>query len=236
MKKRRISIFIIGLLSLSNLIDLSTVSAQEVVNTPLTKEEWQATPLYQGTYVGVDLYGLGSKVLGSDFATAEASAEVNLKNRYFPIVEIGYSQTDVINDETDIHYKTSAPYFRVGASYNVFYKKPYLPGQLLVGFRYGFSSFSYDVSAPSMTDPVWGAPTVPFNYEGIKSNASWLELTLSLKANVYKNIYMGLGVRYRSRMNVKGVESSEPYYIPGFGKNRGTNLGISYTLIYKLPF
>ena len=39
MKKERISIFIIALLSLSNLLGLSTVTAQEVVNTPLTKEE-----------------------------------------------------------------------------------------------------------------------------------------------------------------------------------------------------
>lgn len=236
MKKKRISIFIIGLLSLSNLLGLSTATAQETVNTPLTQEEWQATPLYQGAYVGFDIYGLGSKLFGNDFTTTEVSAEVNLKNRYFPVVEIGYGQTDVTNEETDIHYKTSAPYFRIGASYNVFYKKPYLPGQLLVGLRYGFSSFSYDVSAPAMTDPSWGAPTLPFAYEGVKSSASWLEIVIALKANVYKSIYMGLGLRYRSRMSVKGTENSEPYYIPGFGKNRGTNIGISYSIIYKLPF
>lgn len=236
MKKERISIFIIALLSLSNLLGLSTVTAQEVVNTPLTKEEWQATPLYQGSYIGVDLFGLGSKVFGNDFTTAEVSAEVNLKNRYFPIVEIGYGQTDMTNEETEIHYKTSAPYFRIGASYNVFYKKPYLPGQFLVGLRYGFTSFSYDVDAPPLTDPSWGAPTIPFSYEGVKSNASWLEIVIGLKANVYKSIYMGLALRYRSRMSMKAAENSEPYYIPGYGKNKGTNIGISYTLVYKLPF
>lgn len=236
MKKKRISIFIIGLLSLSNLLGGATASAQDTVNTPLTKEEWQATPLYQGAYVGVDLYGIGSKIFGNDFTTAEVSAEANLKNRYFPIVEIGYGQTDVTHEETDIHYKTSAPYFRIGASYNVFYKKPYLPGQFLVGLRYGFSSFSYDVSAPSLTDPVWGAPSIPIDYKGVKSNASWLEIVIGLKSNIYKDIYMGFSLRYRSRMSIKGSENSEPYYIPGFGKNKGTNIGISYSLIYKLPF
>lgn len=236
MKKERISIFIIGLLSLSNWLGLTTATAQEVMNTPLTKEEWQATPLYQGTYVGFDIFGLGSKVFGSDFTTAEVSAEVNLKNRYFPIVEIGYGQTDMTDEETDIHYKTSAPYFRIGVNYNVFYKKPYLPGQFLVGLRYGFSSFSYDVAAPAMTDPTWGAPTLPFDYKGVKSNAGWLEIVIGLKANVYKNFHMGLALRYRSRMSVKAAENSEPYYIPGFGKNKGTNIGVAYTLVYKLPF
>lgn len=36
-------------------------------------------PLYQGTYVGLDVFGLGSKIFGSDFTSAEVSVEVNLK-------------------------------------------------------------------------------------------------------------------------------------------------------------
>ena len=124
MKKKRISIFIIGLLILSNWLGVSAVKAQEVTNTPLTKEEWKAMPLYQGSYVGVDIFGLGSKLMGSDYFSSEISAEVNLKNRYFPVVEIGYGQIDTTQEENDIHYKTAAPYFRIGGSYNVFYQKP----------------------------------------------------------------------------------------------------------------
>lgn len=234
MKKERISTFIIALLSLSSLLP-SRAWAQETQNVPLTKEEWKATPLYQGAYVGVDAFGLGSKIFGADYSATELSAEVNLKNRYFPVIEIGYGSIETTHEETDIFYKTSAPYFRIGMNYNVFYKKPYLPGHFIVGFRYGFSSFSYDVEAPSMTDPVWGKPTIPFKYEGVKSNAGWLELVIGIRTNVYKNFYMGLSARYRSRMSVKKAENSEPYYIPGFGQNKGTNYGITYNLIYKLP-
>ena len=32
------------------------------------------------------------------------------------------------------------------------------------------------------------------------------------------------------------TEHTEPWYIPGFGKNNSTNLGVTYSLIYKLPF
>lgn len=236
MKKEKISIFIIGLLILSNLAKPTQAVAQETVNVPLTNEEWQATPLYQGSYIGFDIFGLGSKVFGSDFTSAEVSAEVNLKNRYFPIIEIGYGETDAIQEENNIHFKTSAPYFRIGGSYNVFYKKPYLPGQFLVGLRYGHSSFTYDVSAPPMTDPVWGTPSIPFSYEGVKSNANWLEITIGLKANIYKDLYMGISLRYRSLLSVKAAENSEPWYIPGYGKNKSTNIGISYTVVYQLPF
>ena len=35
---------------------------------------------------------------------------------------------DVYKRQTNIHYKASAPYFRIGMNYNFFCKKPYLPG------------------------------------------------------------------------------------------------------------
>lgn len=236
MKKERILISIIGLLILNSFWSISNLCAQETTNKPLTKEEWQATPFYQGSFVGLDIFGLGSKVFGGDYTSTEINAEVNLKNRYFPVIEIGYGSIDTTNDETDIHFKTSAPYFRIGANYNVFYKKPYLPGHFLVGLRYGFSSFSYDVSAPPLTDPIWGKPSIPFSYQGVKSNASWLELAIGLRANIYKSLYMGLSLRYRSKISIKKNENSEPYYIPGYGKNKGSNIGVLYNIIYQLPF
>jgi hypothetical protein len=233
MKKRRISTSIIALLTLSSLA--MPIQAQVAGNKPLTKEEWKATPLYQGTMVGVDVAGLASKALGSDITSAEANVQVNLKNRFFPTVEVGFGSINTTNDETDIHYKASAPYFRLGMDYNVFYQKPYLPGYFTVGLRYGFTSFEYDVIAPPLTDPNWGHTSVPVSYEGVKTNVGWAELAVGLKANVFKDFYMGFNVRYRARLSMKEHENSEPYYAPGFGKGK-TNLGITYSLIYKLPF
>lgn len=234
MKKLRISIFIIALLILSSLT--ATVYAQDARPQKLTDEEYAALPLYQGVYVGVDVFGFMNKALGSDITSTEASVEVNLKNRFFPVMEIGYGSIETTNEETNIYYKTAAPYFRVGMNYNVFFKKPYLPGHFIVGLRYGFSSFSYDLKAPNLVDPNWGHTSIPFNYEGVKSNASWAELVLGLKTNVYKDFYMGFTVRYRTSISVKKHENSDPYYIPGYGRGKSSNFGITYNLIYKLPF
>ena len=95
--------------SLWLLLEPACVMAQETVNVPLPDEEWKETPLYQGIYIGADIYGLASKAFGSDITSAEVSAEVHLKNRFYPIVEIGYGSTNPTNDETAIHYNTSAP-------------------------------------------------------------------------------------------------------------------------------
>jgi hypothetical protein len=234
MKRLQISTYIIVLLTLSNLLEPLTANAQE--KKVLTKEEWAQTPLYQGVMVGADVSGLATKAFGSDMFSTEASVQLNLKNRFFPIVELGYGSIETTHEETDIFYKTSAPYFRIGMDYNVFYQKPYLPGYFTVGLRYGHYSFKYDIQAPDLTDPNWGHTEVPFAYEGVKSNAGWLELVLGFKTQVYKNFYMGFSVRYRSRLSIAKNEHSEPYYVPGFGKNGSSNIGITYNIYYKLPF
>jgi len=233
MKKRQISTYIIALLTLSNLFAPLQSHAQE--KKILTKEEWKATPLYQGTMVGIDVAGLASKVLGSDITSTEASVMVNLKNRFFPIAELGFGSIKTTNDETGIYYKTSAPFFRIGMDYNVFYQKPYLPGYFTLGLRYGFSAFEYDLVAPPLTDPNWGNTSIPVSYEGVKTNVGWAELAVGLKANVFKRLYMGFSVRYRSRLSMKKNENSEPYYTPGFGKGK-TNFGLTYNIVYQLPF
>ena len=234
MKKKRISTYIIVLLTVSSLCGLPVTAIAQ--NKETTKAENIQQPFYQGTMIGVDVSGLLGKAFGSDYTSTEANIECNLLNRYFPVFEFGYGSTDTVNEETDIHYKTSAPYFRIGSGYNIFSKKPHLPGKLLVGARLGFSSFSYDVNGPAMNDPVWGETSVPVSFEGVKSNASWLELTAEVRTNVYKNFYMGFSVRYKSLFNVKKTENSEPWYIPGFGKNNSSCFGITYKISYQLPF
>ena len=122
---------------------------------PSTKEKAKeeikvdTIPFYNGTYVGVDLFGLGSKLLGGDFLSSEVNVRVNLKRKFIPTAEIGFGQTDTWSDN-GIHYKSAAPYFRIGVDYNVV--KEYL----YVGLRYGFSSFKYDISSTPFSDPIYG--------------------------------------------------------------------------------
>lgn len=234
MKRPLISISIIALAVLSSWLIPTSAYAQKAQVSPT--EEKTDSAFFQGIMVGVDVFGFLNQALGSDANTTEASIEVNLMNRFFPVVELGYGGMDTADDETDIHFKTSAPFFRIGANYNVFYQKPHLPGYFTVGLRYGFSSFKYDIQAPGLTDPTWGKVEVPFEYNGVKTKVGWLELVLGLKANVYKNFYMGFTARYRSRLSMTKHENSEPYYIPGYGRGKSSNFGLTYNLIYKLPF
>lgn len=65
--------------------------------------------LFEGVSVGVDLLGAGQRVL-SDYGQYEASLRLNLRGRYFPVVELGIGEADADDVTTSVRYKTRAPY------------------------------------------------------------------------------------------------------------------------------
>nr|WP_235782340.1 DUF6048 family protein [Phocaeicola paurosaccharolyticus] len=103
---------------------------KKLVDTPKEEE-----PLFKSIEIGVDVGGLAQKVFGSDYTSVSASITANIKNRYMPVIEIGYGKINTINESNSVAYDTKAPFIKVGADYNFFYKKPYLPGFLYGGIR-----------------------------------------------------------------------------------------------------
>ena len=211
------------------------------------EEPKEIVPLYNGTYIGVDLYGIGSKLLGGDLLSSEINVAVNLKNMFLPTVDVGFGTTDSWSD-TGIHYKSSAPFFRIGVDYNTMAKKKEKNSYLYVGLRYAFSSFKYDVSTLPANDPIWGdvignpsleddywGGSVPFSHLGMKGSVQWLEIVLGVKVRIYKNFNMGWSVRMKYKTKASIGEYGAPWYVPGYGKYKSHNMGITYSLIYKLP-
>lgn len=205
-------------------------------------------PLFNGISVGMDLWGIAGNLFGSDFVSSEISVDANLKNRYFPTVEVGYGGTDTWN-EFGIHYKSKAPFFRIGADYNTMYNKKH-GNLLLVGLRYAASSFKYDVMTPAMDDPIYGGeygnPNLEdvvwddakpgFNHKGMKGSMQWLEFCVGIRARIWKELHMGWSVRYKFKLSASTATHGDPWYVPGFGEYNDKTLGITYSIIYKLPY
>lgn len=248
MEKKTYSSFY--LLFLSSLIFLSATALPALAQSNTGKKGDQPIefPLYNGLTIGVDLLGAGSKVLGSDFLSTEVSLDANLKNRFFPVVELGFGTTDTRNEQ-GTHYKSSAPYFRLGMNYNTMYKKNN-SGFLYVGLRYALSSFSYDISSTDVNDPIWGTSvgninlkdeiwgvyTPSFNHEGLKGTMHWFEFLVGIQVHIFKEFHMGWTVRMKYRLKDSHSEYGNPWYVPGFGKYDSSSIGLTYSIIYKLPF
>lgn len=232
------------LLAISLLLAVAPMSAQtRKTRQPVEPQrgkiaEWldltDTIPVFQGVNVMTDLVGPGWYAFGGDFLSTEVAVEVNLLNRFFPVLEVGYGCTDATNEDTELHYRTAAPYFRLGLNYNVQYKKK-SPGYIFAGARVGYTSFKYDVDGPPMTDPVWGGE-VPFRFTDIQSHALWAELLVGVRAQIHKNFHMGWSFRYKVRLNVKDSPNASPWYIPGFGASDNTTFGVTYDLVYRIPW
>lgn len=210
------------------------------------KKEEATHPLYNGISVGLELWGLGSSALGDDFLSSEASVDFNLRNRFFPIIELGYGSTDSWS-EKGIHYKSASPYFRIGMDYNALYKKSH-GHMLLVGLRYGVSSFKYDITASHLDDPIYGGtvgnPNLedniwggshPYAHKDMKSNMQWTEFCVGIRAHVWKTFYMGWSLRFKFKLSATSDKYGDPWYVPGFGKYGSNTMGVTYTITYKLP-
>ena len=177
-----------------------------------TEAKNDSVPFFNGFAVSVDLVG-PVQMLISDYGQYEAALRINLKDRYFPVVEMGIGKADHTNDATDISYKTSAPYFKVGVDFNLLKNKHDIY-RLFAGIRYAFTSFQYDLSHPGTTDPVWG-DTAPYEANGVKCSYQWVEAVIGVDAKMWVPVHLGWSLKYRSRVSHNDGRLGNSWYVPG---------------------
>lgn len=189
-------------------------------------------PVFCGIAVSADVVGPVMKAMGSDYSHIELACRISLKDKFLPVVELGYGMADRVGDETNNTFSTKAPYFRVGMDYN-FSKRKRSGNRLFAGIRYGFSSFDYDVGDPNFTDPVWGIHR-PLDLQGLNGKMQWGELVFGIQARIWSIFHLGWTVRYKSRFKHTESAYGAPWYVPGFGKNGTTCLGGTFNVIFEL--
>lgn len=194
-------------------------------------------PMLNGVEIGVDLWGVGSHLLGGNELSLEAQGSVNLWNKFLPTLSVGYSSSDFTDDD-DFHYKHSGPFFRIGADYNALWKKKH-GHMLLLGLRYGMSSATYDIGYDGLSDPIWKEPDatesgVPYwSYDGMKATMGWAEAIVGIRARITDHIFLGWNLAIRRKLFSTVGDNGQPYFVPGFGQYKTTRLGVTYHFIYK---
>jgi len=177
------------------------------------------------------MVGLAQKMV-SDYGQYEAGVRVNLKDKYFPTLEVGLGEADHHDIVTLTSYKTSAPYGKIGADFNIMKNKHDIY-RLYLGFRYAYTSFKFDVDHPDIVDPVWGGKT-PFHGHDIKANYHWMELLLGIDAKIWGPLHLGWSARYKRRLHYDNGELGNVWYVPGYGKQGSTRLGGTFDIIIEL--
>ena len=72
--------------------------------------------------VGVDLIG-PVQLMVSDYGQFEASLRINLKDKYYPVFELGYGKADASDEANPNHLQDQRPYFRLGVDWNLLKNK-----------------------------------------------------------------------------------------------------------------
>lgn len=232
-RRRHILIYILTAVSL---LLPSAASAQQygIHRHQRTAEEQaieDSIPLFRGVTIGVDAVGAATRIF-SDYGQYEAFARVNLKDRYFPTLEFGYGSADHTDDVTNIHYKADAPYGRIGVDFNVMKNKHdnYL---ILVGVRYGYTSFKYDAGPVQVLDPVWREDAT-WEAHDQDCTYGWIEGVAGVDATIWKFVHLGWNLRYRSRLHQKYGDAGEPWYVPGYGKRGKSRLAVEFNISFAL--
>lgn len=232
MHQRVHSIFISRALSISVLLlMLLNAHAQGGSKKNIIAETADSIPLFRGVAVSVDLVGPAEMMFG-DYGQYEAAARINLKDKYFPVVELGWGKANAEDVATQLTYKTNAPYVRAGMDFNLMKNKHDIY-RLLGGVRYAYTSFKYEVNSPNIVDPVW-KDNVEYNAEGVKCNYHWLEFSFGVDAKIWGPVRMGWTVRYRKKLYSKAGDFGTPWYVPGFGKSGSTRLGGTFNVTFEL--
>lgn len=203
---------------------LQYASREEAAAALLKKND---LPLLAGFSVSVDVAGAVMAAVGS-YGQFEGACRVNLRGRYFPVAEVGWGMSDHTSDATDVYYKTSAPYFRLGCDYNVARDKS-SGNRIFVGARYAFSAFDYDFGGPDVEDPNYGT-TLPASVTGVKGRVQWAEAVFGLEAKVWGPLSLGWSIRYKFRLGNKRSAWGDPWYVPGYGKNGGSVIGGTFNV------
>ena len=207
--------------------------------------------------VGIDLVGPLMYKFG-DQGDYQAFAQANISGKYFPTVEIGYGKANKTNFDTNVTYKAKAPFGRIGCDFNIL-KNKNDDYRLVIGLRYGFTSFDYDTTGP-VPENTGEENTDSENTGGENSNSGtsgnaffgitrtddspemvtvsekckvqWAEAVIGADAKVWGGLHMGWSLRYRKRLSCSDYVNT-PIYAPGYGD---AGQGARFMALYTVSF
>lgn len=231
MTQKRISSSISRIAAISLLLLGFAMTAAAQKRAAAKAAETDTVALFRGIAVSVDLVGLAQQAL-SDYGQYEAALRINLKDKYFPVVELGYGTADADDPSTKLAYKTSAPYGRAGLDFNIARQK-HDDYRIYAGVRYALTYYKFDVKANGMKDPVW-KDDVQFEANGVKANCHWLEGVFGVDAKIAGPLRLGWSLRYRRRLLGDNGTVGNTWYVPGYGKQGGSRFGGTFNVTFEL--
>lgn len=216
---------------ISIIFTCSAVNAQQELDTLTPKDIF-------GIRVGIDISKPIISFIKEDTKGFEIVADARVYKNFYAAIELGYDNVTTIEDY--LNFTTEGSYVKFGGNYNAYENWKGMTNEIYVGMRYGLSFFNQTLN--SYTPNIYGTyfipETVEPNTEYSDLSAQWIEFILGIRAETFKNFYMGFSIGFKALVSDKEPENFQNLYIPGFYKASLNKLGFgfNYTLTYQIPF
>ena len=222
------------------LVSFNVNSQETGVKDSITTKKDSVVPKKErfGIRFGVDLFKLTRSFYEKEYRGIELVGDFKLTRRHYIAVELGNENKTV--DDDRINFTTQGTYIKAGFDFNAYENWLGMENMIYVGLRYGVSSFSQQRNSYEIynRDSYFGvAPEIIDGKKFSGLSAQWIEVVAGFKAEVYKNIYLGISFRVNRLMSNKKPENFDNLYIPGFNRtyNGDFGVGFNYTVSYFLP-
>ena len=223
-------VFSLFLLAIAGAAQAQTARSKAAMEKLRLKQIDDSIPFFRGVQLLVDLVGPIQKAV-SAYGQYEAGVRINLKDKYFPVLEVGYGKADHTDDGSQTTYRTSAPYGKIGVDFNIM-KNRHDDNRVYLGVRYACTYFKCDIEHAPVTDPVWGGE-VPYSEQGVKANCHWMEALAGIDAKIFGPWRLGWTVRYRRRLSYDSGAMGNVWYVPGYGKQGSSRISGTFNIIYE---
>ena len=199
-----------------------------------------------GLRVGVDLSRPVLSFFKDNYTGLELVGDFRLTERWWLAAELGNEERkreETLEESTLYTYTASGSYLKAGADYNTYANWYGMRNQIHIGGRLAFSTFDQTLenfryfNSNRFFSPdefVLGSGEAQ-EFGG--RNATWLEFVVGMKAEIFKNVYVGVTARLGHLVTFKD-DGFRDLWIPGFNKvTEGAKWGVgyNYTLSYFLP-
>lgn len=176
-------------------------------------------PTYRCTTIGIELSEPAKYISGSDGGFS-IYADVNLKNKYFPNIELGRSHYDHSSSLAD--FKTNGTYIKLGILKALSYYGSKADNMVYTGIHFGFTAFSYDLNNITYKDDYWNY-NYTYSLHNEKAQIGWIDIVGGIKVNITGPFSLGWYISYAWRIINNNGKESNPMYVPGYGRNESHN-------------
>lgn len=179
--------------------------------------------------IGVDLSNYGFYFAQKGILSNEITIDYYRKDKSIIVADLGFISGSPGSKAYNM--KASGIYSRIGIDKN-FLNHP--DDVLSLGTRLGFSRYSYDPENVIFQDPVWGDYAT--DIEAQSMTAVWIEAVMGIKAEVFRNVYLGWSVSAKVMLRKPGNKYFPEYKVPGYGSQKGSvSPGFGFYIFYRLP-